>query len=56
MSKEELLRFREDLRVKPELKSELKQIKKAAKVQAVADFATSKGYAVNSSDLTGQSA
>jgi hypothetical protein len=52
VSEEELLRFRQDLHVKPELK----QLKEAVNVKAVADFAISKGYAVDSSDLAGLSA
>jgi hypothetical protein len=55
MSKEELLRFRQDLRAKDELKSEFKKIKKAAKVKAVVGFATSKGYAIDVSDLASPS-
>lgn len=51
MSKEELKRFRKDLRANSELKAKLRQARKKAVRQAAVSFATTAGYSVTVEDF-----
>ena len=51
MSKQELRRFRQDLRANTELKDKLKQAKKEATLEATCAYATAAGYTITLEDL-----
>lgn len=51
MSRQELKRFRQDLRANSELKGKLKQAKKEATLEATCTFATAAGYTITLEDL-----
>lgn len=51
MSREELRRFRQDLRANPELKENLQQARQSAIQQATQVFAANSGYGVSLEDF-----
>jgi hypothetical protein len=51
MSKDELIRFRQDLRSNSEMKKGLKIAKKSATRLAIRDFATAAGYSIEMDDF-----
>jgi GrpB-like predicted nucleotidyltransferase (UPF0157 family) len=51
MSKDELIRFRQDLRSNPEMKKDLKIAKKSATRLAIRDFAAAAGYSIEMDDF-----
>ena len=51
MSKEELKRFRQDVRSNADLKKQLRQAKKQATQEAIRTFATGAGYSITAEDF-----
>jgi hypothetical protein len=51
MSKDELDRFRQDLRSNSEMKKELRSAKKSASRLAICDFAAAAGYSIEMDDF-----